>query len=182
MIYINVDENASRYNKRKNMEWDFMNCLIVYASMTGNTEEIAAIIGEGILDGDVKTVVKDILEVDAKELEMYDGILLGAYTWGDGDLPDEFLDFYEDMTNIDLSGKMTAAFGSCDSTYENYGRAVDILTERLLECGAKVVHKGMKIDLAPTAEERKQCYQYGHSFAEKLRGVTGNEYIRVGVK
>jgi flavodoxin I len=159
-----------------------MNCLIVYASMTGNTEEIAEILREGILNEDVNTVVKDILEVDAKELEMYDGILLGAYTWGDGDLPDEFLDFYEDMTSIDLKGKMVAAFGSCDSTYEHRGKAVDILTERLLECGANVIHKGMKVDLTPTAEEQKQCYQFGQFFAEKLKGVKRNEYIGSVVK
>lgn len=148
-----------------------MNCLIVYASMTGNTEEMAQIIGEGILNGDVKTVVKDIWEVDAKELELYDGILLGAYTWGDGDLPDEFLDFYEDMTHIFLAGKMAAVFGSCDSTYEHRGRSVDLLTERLLKCGATVVHTGMKIDLAPTADEREQLFKFGQFFAETLKGV-----------
>ena len=153
------------------MEWDFMNCLIVYASMTGNTEEIAAIIGEGILDGDVKTVVKDILEVDAKELEMYDGILLGAYTWGDGDLPDEFLDFYEEMNTLNLTGKRAAVFGSCDSSYEHRGGAVDHLMEKLRELGADIVLDELKIDLSPSKEEQEQCIQFGRSFVEKSYSV-----------
>jgi flavodoxin I len=63
-------------------------CLIVYASMTGNTEELADLIGKGIHDAGIKVDIKDILEVDVKDLLDYDAILLGAYTWGDGELPD----------------------------------------------------------------------------------------------
>ena len=36
-------------------------CLIVYASMTGNTEEIANLIGEGILQAGAAVDQKDIL-------------------------------------------------------------------------------------------------------------------------
>ncbi len=36
-------------------------------------------------------------DMEAVELENYDGILFGTYTWGDGDLPYELEDFYDDM-------------------------------------------------------------------------------------
>ncbi|MDF2856877.1 MAG: flavodoxin [Neobacillus sp.] len=143
-------------------------CLIVYASMTGNTEEMANLIGEGIQQSQITVDIKDILEVDVSELLHYDGILLGAYTWGDGELPDEFLDFYEEMEGLNLKSKVAAAFGSCDSSYEHWGGAVDILTERLLELGADVVLEGLKIDYSPTGPE---CIQYGKSFSEKLMKV-----------
>lgn len=116
-------------------------CLIVYASMTGNTEEIANQIGKGIQESGVIVEIKDILEVDVTEIQDYDGILLGAYTWGEGDLPDEFLDFYDEMNTLNLSGKTAAAFGSCDSSYEYWGGAVDILAAKLMELGADVVVK-----------------------------------------
>ncbi|WP_312473565.1 flavodoxin [Neobacillus sp.] len=142
-------------------------CLIVYASMTGNTEEIANLVGDGIQAAGGSVVVKDILEVDVVDLQDYDGILLGAYTWGDGDLPDEYLDFYDEMDRLNLTGKRAAVFGSCDSSYEHRGRAVDILTEKLAELGAEVVLDGIKIDLAPTAAEKEQCMKFGQSFMEK---------------
>ena len=138
--------------------------LIVYASMTGNTEEIANLIGEGIHQVGADFDQKDILEADATDLQNYDGILLGAYTWGDGDLPDEFLDFYGEMNTLNLTGKKAAVFGSCDSSYEHRGRAVDLLIEKLKELGADVVLDGLKIDLAPSNAEKNQCIQYGELF------------------
>jgi flavodoxin I len=145
-----------------------VNCLVAYCSMSGNTEEIAETIGKGISQAGANVDVKDILMVDVKDLLNYDGVLLGAYSWGDGDLPDEFLDFYEGMDQISLKGKKAAAFGSCDSSYEHRGGAVDILVEKLNEIEADVVLEGLKIDLAPTAEEKEQCIQYGMEFVGKF--------------
>lgn len=145
-------------------------CLIVYASMSGNTEEIAGLIGEGIQLAGADVQIKDILEVDSKELQEYEGILLGAYTWGDGELPDEFLDFYEEMSSLDLTGKTAVSFGSCDSSYEHWGRAVDILSYKLAELGAVVID-GLKIDLAPTGSEKEQCIQFGKSFVERMISI-----------
>ncbi|WP_066393451.1 flavodoxin [Neobacillus mesonae] len=139
-------------------------CLIVYTSMSGNTEEIANDIAKGINEAGAAVQIKDILQADPADLEAYDGILLGTYTWDDGNLPDEFLDFYEDMDTLRLQGKPAAVFGSCDSYYEHHGGAVDILIEKLTELGANIILDGLKIDLTPTAEEKEQCIQYGKSF------------------
>lgn len=142
-------------------------CLIVYASMTGNTEEIANFIGKGIEEAGKTVEIKDILEINIEDLNNYEGILLGAYTWGDGELPDEFLAFYDEMDTLELSEQTAAAFGSCDSSYEHWGGAVDILTEKLVELGAEVVLEGLKIDLAPTPAEIEQCIGFGKLFVEK---------------
>jgi flavodoxin I len=143
-------------------------CLIVYASMTGNTEELATLIGEGIQRVGASIEIKDILEVDTSELEDYEGILLGAYTWGDGELPDEFLDFYQEMDGLNLAGKVTAVFGSCDSAYEHYGGAVDILSEKLLALGGEVVLNGLKIEHAPDEFEKELCIRFGRDFGKIL--------------
>lgn len=143
------------------------NYLIAYTSMTGNTEEIAEEIAEGIRRAGVNVEIKDILVVDAEDLLHYDGILLGTYTWGDGDLPDEFLDFYEEMDQLNLTGVKAAVFGSYDSSYGNMGNAVNILMEKLTVLGARVVLEGLKIELAPTDEEKVLCRQFGKDFVMK---------------
>ncbi|WP_044748951.1 flavodoxin [Bacillus alveayuensis] len=148
--------------------------IMVYTSMTGNTEEIANAIAEGIQEEGIDLEVKEVLDADAKELEECDGILLGAYTWGDGELPDDFLDFYDDMDGLDLSGKKAAVFGSCDSNYEKYGAAVDILIDKLKEIGADVILEGLKIELAPTNEEREKCKNFGKQF---VQGVLKTEEV-----
>lgn len=150
-----------------------MSILVVYASMSGNTQEIAEAIADGIRSTGATLVIKEIMDINAKELESYDGIALGAYTWGDGELPDECLDFYDEMNEIDLNGKKVIAFGSCDSAYEHVGAAVDILLDKARERGAETPLEGLKIELTPTAKEVEQCKAYGVSFAELL-GVSNS--------
>ncbi|MGG1659290.1 flavodoxin [Brevibacillus sp. NRS-1366] len=145
-----------------------MNILVIYASMSGNTQEMAEAIADGIRSTGAALVIKEIMDTHAKELELYDGIALGAYTWGDGELPDECLDFYEEMNEIDLSAKKVIVFGSCDSAYEHVGAAVDILLEKARERGAETPLEGLKIELTPTAKEVETCKVYGVSFAELL--------------
>ncbi len=136
--------------------------------MTGNTEEMAEAIAEGVREQGIELDVKEVLDAVAVELEQYDGILLGAYTWGDGELPDDFLDFYDELDDVDLTGKKAAVFGSCDSSYEKYGAAVDILIEKLQERGAEVVLEGLKVELTPTKEEKQLCIAFGRNFAKQL--------------
>ncbi|MDF2963276.1 MAG: flavodoxin [Paenibacillus sp.] len=142
--------------------------ILIFASMTGNTEDMADAIAEGIREKGHELTMKPAMDANTSELNDYDGIVLGAYTWGDGDLPDEFLDFYEEMDDVDLTGKKSAAFGSCDSSYSEYGAAVDIIIDKLKELGAEVVLEGLKMELSPSNEEKEQCRQFGRQFAAKL--------------
>jgi len=145
-----------------------MNCIIVYTSMTGNTEEMAMRISQGLYESNIHVVVKDSFLTSPDELLHYDGIILGSYTWNDGDLPDEFIDFYEEMGKLDLSGKKTATFGSGDSTYTDFCRAVDILKERCQELGAENILPGLKIEDTPLDVEIDQCREFGKKFAQGL--------------
>jgi len=137
------------------------NVLMVFASMTGNTEEMADAVKEGLESGNAPITIKEVFDANASELELYDGIVLGAYTWGDGELPDEFLDFYEEMDEVDLSGKKAVVFGSADSSYPHFGAAVDILIAKLQERGCTVVAEGLKVEFSPSAEEKEQCRELG---------------------
>lgn len=145
-----------------------MSVLVAFASLTGNTEEMALKIVQGIKEAGIEPVVKNVDEIKAEDLSQYLGIVLGAYTWGDGELPDEFLDFYDDMEELDLAGKKAAVFGSCDSSYSQYGVAVDILIDKLKERGATVVLDGLKVELTPTKEDREACLEFGKAFVQKL--------------
>ncbi|RXZ80541.1 flavodoxin [Paenibacillaceae bacterium] len=139
---------------------------IIFASMSGNTEEMADAIAAGVREAGVEPVVKESMDASASELEEFDGILLGAYTWGDGELPDEMLDFYEEMDDVDLAGRKAAVFGSADSSYPEFGKAVDLLIEKLQERGAEVVMEGMKVELSPSADERDECRAFGRKLVE----------------
>ncbi len=48
-------------------------------------------------------------EPEASKLVDYDGaFVIGTYTWGDGELPDDFFGFYDKMESIHLNGRKAA--------------------------------------------------------------------------
>ncbi|OXM14061.1 flavodoxin [Paenibacillus herberti] len=139
--------------------------IIVCCSMTGNTEEMADAIAEGVREVGAQAVIRDIMDVEASELEQYEGILIGAYTWGEGDLPDEFLDFYEGMDAVNLEGRAAAAFGSGDTSYDIYCGAVDQVETKLKERGATVIAPGFKVEFNPTDVEKEELRALGRQMA-----------------
>ncbi|MGK9184792.1 flavodoxin [Priestia filamentosa] len=146
--------------------------ILVFASMTGNTETIADLVGKGVEGTGVELTIRELPDGEPKELEDYDGILLGSYTYGDGELADEFLDFYEDMDTLNLTGKKASVFGSGDQSYENFCAAVDILSEKLTELGAIITQEGLKVELEP--EDEDLCTAFGREFAENVKEVKVN--------
>ncbi|MFC4324288.1 flavodoxin [Litchfieldia salsa] len=143
--------------------------VIAYASMSGNTEEIADLLKESIVPFEHEIEVLEIEQMDVNDLLDYDGILIGSYTWGDGDLPYETDDFYEDLLTLDLTGKKAAVFGSGDHAYPKFCAAVDLLEERLKECNAELIQDGLKVELTPeTQEEIDHCVDFAVNFASKI--------------
>ncbi|MCA1292648.1 flavodoxin [Paenibacillus sp. alder61] len=146
--------------------------IIVYASLTGNTEEMAELIAEGIRDTGVAADLKMVEDCSAALLLEYDGYLLGTYTWGDGELPDEFTDFADELEDIRLQGGPAAVFGSGDTTYRLYCGAVDELEGRLRKLGASIVQDSLKVEYGPSPEEKGLCREFGVNFARSLEAVS----------
>ncbi|MCH6267547.1 MULTISPECIES: flavodoxin [Neobacillus] len=141
-----------------------MDTIIIYTSMAGTTELMAEMIGGKLTEAGERVVIKDALEAYAHDLQSYDRVLIGSYTWGDGDLPDEMVDFYEELSKLDLNGKQAAVFGPGDSTYPHFARAVDIWEEAIQAQGGEIVVEGLKIDRWYTEELEAACA----IFSEKL--------------
>ena len=73
---------------------------IVFASMTGNTEEIADIVAQKLEELGHTVDVDECTTVDADEFQDADIAIVASYTYGDGELPDEIVDFYEDLQDL----------------------------------------------------------------------------------
>ncbi|MBG9980845.1 flavodoxin [Facklamia lactis] len=144
--------------------------LIVFTSLTGNTEEMADIIAERLEQHGVTTDVVEVLQADAEELLEYEAVLIGSYTYGvDGVLPDEMLDFYEDMGQLDLSDKVFGVFGSGDTFYEVFCAAVDHFEKQFINCGAQQGGTSCKINLNAEEEDIIKLHALADGIAEKLK-------------
>ena len=81
---------------------------IVYASMTGNTEEIADIVAEAFEDLELEVEIDECTQVDAADFEEADICVVATYTYGDGDLPDEIVDFMKTYKRLIYQEKSSA--------------------------------------------------------------------------
>lgn len=121
---------------------------IVYASMTGNNEEIAGILEEELQDLDIGTNMSEIGFTDPSELLNYDLNFMVVYTYGEGDMPDEVADFYDDLKELKLTNKLYAVMGSGDIFYEDhFCETVDDFDKLLTEVGAIKAAPSLKINL-----------------------------------
>lgn len=149
---------------------DMSKILMLYTSLTGNTELMAEAILKQLEQYDHQVFTKSFEDdvVETKELLDYDAILIGLYTWIDGDLPFEAEDFYEELYDMDLKGKVCGVFGSADTSYEQYGTAVEMIYEQLETLGASIVPDRIVVDLEPNSEELERCKKLVDSACEMI--------------
>lgn len=129
--------------------------LIIYGSLTSNTQFVAEKIFEKLQALNPETIIKNVVEANPTDLETADTLILGASTWDDGLVQYDFADFLKDLENEkpDLTGKKLATFGCGDTSYEHYCVAVDIIEKEAAKLGAKIIIKNLKIDGFPQSEE-----------------------------
>ncbi|MBP1969906.1 flavodoxin I [Virgibacillus natechei] len=154
--------------------------LMLYASGTGNTELMAEAMVAYLEDKNHEVVTKtfDFDPIDVEELLEYDAILIGTHTWDDGDLPYEVEDFYEEIDDVNITGKLFGVFGSADSFYDTYGGAVNLMADRLSKAGAVLVPEQLKVDLEPDRVDIERCEQMADTVLVMIdEKMKGNVYL-----
>lgn len=140
--------------------------LIVFTSLTGNTEQCADIVADELESHGIDVTIQDVMQSDVEDYLDYDICLVGSYTYGvDGEIPDEMLDFYEDLADVDLAGKTFGVFGSGDVFYEVFCGAVDLFEEQFEKTGATKGATGVKVNLNPQGEDEDNLHQFAQAIA-----------------
>lgn len=130
---------------------------ILFGSSTGNTESVAEAMAEKIGSDNVDLINVDSASVD--DLGEYKNFILGASTWGVGDLQDDWEGFLSDFAGMDFAGKKVALYGLGDSaTYSD--SFVDAM-------------KAIYDEIADKAEIIGQVSTDGYSFDESTSVVDG---------
>lgn len=141
---------------------------IVYASMTGNTEEIADIVADKLRDLGLDVDIDECTTVEAEDFVDADVAIVASYTYGDGELPDEIVDFYEDLKDVNLEGKFYGVVGSGDTFYDEFCKAVDDFDQVFSETGAVKIAENVKVDLAAEDEDIENLEKFAEEIAAKL--------------
>lgn len=115
---------------------------IVFVSMIGNIEEIVDIVVDKLCDLGLDVDVDECIIVDVLDFLEVDIVIVVIYIYGDGELLDEMMDFYEDLVDFNLNGKIYGVVGLGDIFYDEFCKVVDdfdcvfvvIGVEKGLEC------------------------------------------------
>lgn len=130
--------------------------LVVFATITGNNEDVADIVTEALEELNVEVEETEITQADAEDFEDVDICVVCPYTYDEGALPEEGLDFYEDLQELDLSGKIFGVAGSGDTFYlDDFNVSVDKFAAAFEKAGAKSGAEKVKIDLDPDSDDIK---------------------------
>ena len=113
--------------------------------MTGNTEEIADIVADKLRECGLEVDVDECTTVDASDFLEADIAIVATYTYGDGELPDEMMDFYEDLADLNLSGKIYGVVGSVILSTMNSVKLLMISTEYLSLLELRRVQSALKL-------------------------------------
>lgn len=116
-----------------------LRALILYASQTGNAQEIAESLQQSLESKGYKTNLESTLDIKLARLKDYALIVVIASTHGEGEPPDDAIDFYEAVLSKkapSLNGVKHAVLGLGDSSYEFFCQTAKDFDSALLKLGS----------------------------------------------
>ncbi|MFU0825117.1 FprA family A-type flavoprotein [Clostridium sp.] len=128
-IYDEMSKNTDKDKK----------AVIVYSAMGGNTRKMAEILQQGFEESDINVEVMNIKRFSKEEvlekIKESDAVLFGSSTRY-GDMIGKLEDILKELKNMNLEGKVAAAFGS----YGWSGEAIEVIHDYLNTTNMKVLN------------------------------------------
>lgn len=147
-----------------------MKAVVLFATITGNNEDVADIVTDALEDHGVDVNENDIEMADISDLDDADICVICPYTYDEGALPDEGLDFYDDLQDADLKGKVYGVAGSGDTAYgDDFCVAVDEFGKALANAGATKGSDNVHVNLAPDEDDVKKLDHFADELVKKAQ-------------
>ncbi len=141
---------------------------VVYASLTGNTEEVAELLDDYLIEAGVDTEVLSVSDAHVSDFADVDAAIVATYTYGDGDLPAEIVEFYDELAGINLDGKVYGVVGTGDTSYELFCKSVDDFEEQFEKTGAVKGAVSVKIENDADSDDKEKLKIFAKSIATTL--------------
>lgn len=139
---------------------------IVYTSITGNTEMVKDIIGECISKQSYTFTEFHITEFSLTSLKEFDILIIGTYSWGNGEIPKEMIGLYKAFEQEDTKTIVTGVFGTGDQCYPAFCGAVDQFRDMLYV--QSNLAATLKIELMPQKQDYSRCNQFVKVIIERF--------------
>ncbi|MFL6554855.1 MAG: flavodoxin domain-containing protein [Bacillus sp. (in: firmicutes)] len=143
-----------------------MKIAIVYSSKTGNTEELAGRICQLFLMKDVRVSLFRIEQFSVQDLSEFSAVVVGTYTWGNGEIPQDMIELYRAFETQDLKNVVTGVIGTGDSGYPMFCGAVDKFKDMLYVHTNLIVT--LKIEVSLQMKDIDRCRRFVDILLDEL--------------
>ena len=136
---------------------------VIFWSQTGNTEQMATAIAEGVRAGGLECDLRNVAEISAADAAKYDKLALGCPAMGAEVLEEvEFEPFFTELESK-LGGRKVALFGSYGW---GDGQWMRDCVERTDNANANIyTGEGLMAHETPDEIMLEQCRDFGRGFA-----------------
>ena len=142
--------------------------VLIYDTMWRSTEFMSIPIVQGIRDAGIDCRVIKLratpMSVAIKEFWKVRGCLIGTPTLNNGMFP-SVAEFLYHLAGLKPKDRIIGAFGS----FGWGGGAVKEAYDRFKQIGLETVEPGIQVAYKPSAEDKKQCYEFGKQFVERMK-------------
>ena len=122
---------------------------ILYASQTGTAEDLAHDIYKSAKSKDFDCNLKELDDISIDQLQQMTKLMVVTSTTGDGEVPDNGLTFWEELskqTDLRLSKLNYGVLALGDSSHYDFCNAGKIIDEKLNELGANCIIQRQECD------------------------------------
>ncbi|MEM9399958.1 MAG: sulfite reductase subunit alpha [Verrucomicrobiota bacterium] len=146
--------------------------LVLFGSQSGNAESLAKGIGKKAQEFGFGAKVKELNETSLDEVKTSANILLATSTWGEGEMPDNAVDFWANLSADDaikMDGVNYSVLALGDTNYADFCEAGKNFDTRFEALGARRVYPRVDCDVdfeEPAEEWIKGALSAMSEFAE----------------
>ena len=141
---------------------------ILWASMSGNAEDVAKVLDEKAQKIGIKTNKVEMNDVTMSEFSKMKNVAIVTSTTGEGDLPTNGIDFWDDLKNYNTELKnlnySVCALG--DRSHDVFCGAGKKVDEKLIQLKANKILDRQECDGDDTGSD-----QWGSAFLEKIKSL-----------
>lgn len=143
-----------------------MKALVSYLSYSGNTEEVAQLIGQHLSAEGFCVDFCDIGMEQPSNLSIYDYIFIGTFTWAEGQTPIEVKDF---VYHIGYKPDNVAIFGTGDTQFG--GEKMFCLAVDKLAKFYESKWPGLKIEQSPRGFQEEKVQQWLEGVLQHAKSI-----------
>lgn len=147
--------------------------VIIYASISGNTELVCETVAGILKENEVETVLKRAETASIEDIRENSYFILATSTWEHGEMNPFFDSLFEEIQKEDLTKKYSGFIGCGDNRYEPvfFNEGIKIIEQTFVKNNGIKLHTLLLINKSPYPYLNTTVKDWAFKFIEELNKI-----------